>query len=786
MWYRNIKLAEQGVRSPVYQGVNLKDELTKLVKESSRMYDNKIAIDVDILNQKIRSSVLRFFISKVQMTSRDINGSFNQATKILTINPDEDVYKTVQNFNSTFRHELIHGTSPIKAKGYEAKQQLNITQKNLADQLQNSILEKSRKLKEYYENGTFSEDEYNALYKQLKEQFTLELDKIYDMKPNFDPNRNTRGRTTYFKDEEVMAQSEDFKNAFKKENLKEVYNKFYNGDVKKFQTDMRQFVASLPSIKKAWDQIYSESFNSPDYVEKLVEKNFSPDISDGYKRLKSNPNVNPALLADIETTAKTREKANILLKIPGYSFAEKVSSVFGYKIEFIMEDIKDPKWFGTLRNSISNDLIEIEEELGLRPQQKLLKSEQLALQNKKLKDNIFLDSKGNIVLKPEVISNTPPTLNVPVNSPVNAPASNVGYCHNPICDAFNIKEPNAGKFCDECGQAVHSTPKDIDAKRTSPTNKSKTKQLSSQEISKITSKLPQTKTISTPASKNAITSALPIIIKLFKGLGEYLQKNLDKLNNSKAGKVFNFAMLVKDVYFIITTADKISKQVNAGEEVMVKDQYDLGLTIVSLLTDQQTQAILRVIFPPIIVLLNNPQIQAWLAGINISANVLSGAVSVADQLGTMAGTTNKSEGATSGIMNTPGSAQALVMPVFQLREKYGEVYNALIDIEKGLSVPQAISKHIMKDASGGIDPYRLSLLYKFTGNKAKIIAYQNSAAFKKLPAQNQLLYPNANSTYVVSSYKKARDSQELAKQQSRQQSYNRNFGAGGVSSIPVQ
>ena len=53
MWYRNIKLAEQGVRSPVYQGVNLKDELTKLVKESSRMYDNKIAIDTDLLNQKI-------------------------------------------------------------------------------------------------------------------------------------------------------------------------------------------------------------------------------------------------------------------------------------------------------------------------------------------------------------------------------------------------------------------------------------------------------------------------------------------------------------------------------------------------------------------------------------------------------------------------------------------------------------------------------------------------------------------------------------------------------------
>jgi predicted membrane GTPase involved in stress response len=36
-----------------------------------------------------------------------------------------------------------------------------------------------------------------------------------------------------------------------------------------------------------------------------------------------------------------------------------------------------------------------------------------------------------------------------------------------------------------------------------------------------------------------------------------------------------------------------------------------------------------------------------------------------------------------------------------------------IDIEKGLSVSEVINKHIMKDASGGIEPYRLSLLYKF-------------------------------------------------------------------------
>jgi hypothetical protein len=243
-------------------------------------------------------------------------------------------------------------------------------------------------------------------------------------------------------------------------------------------------------------------------------------------------------------------------------------------------------------------------------------------------------------------------------------------------------------------------------------------------------------------------------------------------------------MLAKDIYFIVTLADKITKQINAGEEVMMKDQLDLGLTIVSILTDQQTQAILRTIFPPIIVLLNNPQIQAWLVGINVGANVLSGAVTVVDYLGTLAGTSNKSEGATAGVQNVPGGAQALVMPVFELNNKYGEVYNALIDIEKGLSVPQAINKHIMKDASGGIEPYRLSLLYKFINNKNRILEFQKSGAFNKLPVANQLLYPSANSAYAISSYKKAKDAQAKA----RQDAYNRNFGSGsgGGRALPAQ
>jgi hypothetical protein len=71
----------------------------------------------------------------------------------------------------------------------------------------------------------------------------------------------------------------------------------------------------------------------------------------------------------------------------------------------------------------------------------------------------------------------------------------------------------------------------------------------------------------------------------------------------------------------------------------------------------------------------------------------------------------------------------------------------------------------MKDASGGLEPYRLSLFYKFRENKPRILAYQKSPAFKKLPVANQILYPNANSVYAISSYKKAKDARERERQE---------------------
>ena len=99
-----------------------------------------------------------------------------------------------------------------------------------------------------------------------------------------------------------------------------------------------------------------------------------------------------------------------------------------------------------MRRSISNDVIEIEQELGLLPIHKPLRSEQIALQNKKLTDNIFLDSKGNLVLRPEIVPEIPTSV-APVNAPVSPPAVE-GYCHNPNCANYNMKDYDGGKYCE--------------------------------------------------------------------------------------------------------------------------------------------------------------------------------------------------------------------------------------------------------------------------------------------------------------------------------------------------
>ena len=714
MWYRYIKLAEQGVFNPIGPGgIDLNALIESFFNQSLIANSEGLkTLDFDKLNSLVQNSFLKNIISKVELEiNPDRLGGYNRRTKILKVDANPNI-QTIQNIISTIQHELTHGSSPIYKKYLESLKQYE----EWASKYQSpmyarlyEILDEKQSINSKLISGEITLEEYYAkidILQKESEKIKLEMEQTRPKK--FDMFEMTsRGRIPYFTDEEIMAQTRDLKNAFKQTNLIEVYKRFYNSDKISFLKDLNKLIATFPMIENVNSQLLSaknEAYFSPSNITNIIEN--LPEHKRYY--------IDALMTGDkskIETAEKfilAKEKQRLLkLHLPQVDFIDKLEEISGIRIYPILRDIKDPKYFTQMRKSLANDLIEIEQEWGIRKKHKPLRSEL----PKQKKQNVFVD--------------------------------------NGVNDDITEQKIN------------------------------------SSAIEKQTSKIVGNK-VSTSKSKNALSSALPIINRLFKQLGELINKNLDKFNNSKTGKVFNYGMLAKDIYFIINLADKITKQINAGEEVMMKDQLDLGLTIVSILTDQQTQAILRTIFPPIIVLLNNPQIQAWLVGINIGANVLSGAVSIADYLGTMAGTTNKSEGATSGVMNTPGSLKALVMPVFQLREKYGEVYNALIDIEKGIPQSQAIAKHLMKDASGGYEPYRLSLLYKFTENKAKIIQYQNSLAFKKLPAQNQLLYPNANSAYAISSYKKARDAQELARKQTRQQSYNRNFGPSGISSIPAQ
>lgn len=714
MWYRKIILAEQGVFNPIGpDGLDLNALIESFFNQSLKTDSEGVkTLDIEKLNQLVQNSFLKNIISKVELeTNINNQGAYNRRTKILKVDTNPN-YQTIQNIISTIQHELTHGSSPIYKKYLESLKKYDEWGTKFRTPMYerlNEILDEKFDLYPKMTSGEITREEYYAkidILQKESEKIKLEMEKTRPKEINM-LEMTSRGRIPYFTDEEIMAQTRDLKNAFKQSNLIEVYKRFYNSDKIAFTKDLNKLIATFPLIENVQSQLSNaknEAYFSPSNINNIIEN--LPE----HKRYYLDA-IMTGDQAKIETAEKfilVKEQQRILkLHLPQVGMIDKLQEVSGIKIYPILRDIKDPKYFTQMRKSLANDLIEIEQEWGLRKKHKPLRSEL----PKQKKQNVFVD--------------------------------------------------------DAVGDDVNE------------------QKINSSVIEKQTSKFVGDK-VSTPKSKNALSSALPVINRLFKQLGELINKNLDKFNNSKTGKVFNYGMLAKDIYFIITLSDKITKQINAGEEVMMKDQLDLGLTIVSILTDQQTQAILRAIFPPIIVLLNNPQVQAWLVGINVGANVLSGAVTVADYLGTLSGTTNKSEGATAGVQNVPGSAQALVMPVFELNNKYGEVYNALIDIEKGLSIPQAINKHIMKDASGGIEPYRLSLLYKFINNKNKILEYQKSNAFKKLPIANQLLYPNANSAYAISSYKKAKDAQELARKQTRQQSYNRNFGPSGISSIPAQ
>jgi hypothetical protein len=121
-------------------------------------------------------------------------------------------------------------------------------------------------------------------------------------------------------------------------------------------------------------------------------------------------------------------------------------------------------------------------------------------------------------------------------------------------------------------------------------------------------------------------------------------------------------------------------------------------------------------------------------------------VQIAEKAGEIAGDTNPSNDKLQGILSKPESLKSLGMSFTDLKEDFGEVYNALIDLEKGLSFEKSLNKHIPD-----LDPYKSQLLLKFYLNRDKL---------KQVKGTGEELYPASTSAYVKSSYYNKRKEQE--------------------------
>lgn len=151
-------------------------------------------------------------------------------------------------------------------------------------------------------------------------------------------------------------------------------------------------------------------------------------------------------------------------------------------------------------------------------------------------------------------------------------------------------------------------------------------------------------------------------------------------------------------------------------------------------------------------LMSIPQIAA-LAGpfapALLTAGFISGTVGtpIARALGDFGGTSNTS---LRENMNEPTIKNNLIVSIDDLKENYGEVYNALIDSEKGMSTVQSMTKHIVDN-----NPYKFLLFSNFKENRDLL---------KKMNGKGKEFYPTASSNYVVSSfYKKNKEQTEKSK-----------------------
>ena len=189
----------------------------------------------------------------------------------------------------------------------------------------------------------------------------------------------------------------------------------------------------------------------------------------------------------------------------------------------------------------------------------------------------------------------------------------------------------------------------------------------------------------------------------------------------KAGPLLRTINLLGLAAKVFSIVDKINKK----EEV---PQSDIAEVISNIITIPQVAAIAGPFSP------------ALLAAGFISSTV---GIKLADKGGEFAGTTNSN---LRDVLNESVNRNKLLITLDDFKSNYGEVYNALVDSEKGLNQAQSISKHIVDN-----DPYKFLLFNNFRENRERL---------KSIITTGEEFYPTSTSAYVKSSYYKKRKEQE--------------------------
>lgn len=227
MWYRNIKIAEQGMFDPkTSTGQSLKNLLENIILNS---YENDV-LNLETLNKNLAASELKEYVSKfVPEYGSQYNARYDQNTKTMYLKLSIKKEALI----SFAKHELIHGADP--------------------------------RLKQVGPGKKFKTiDEMNQHYGNQWEK---------------------SGRSRYYDPLEVTAWRQQFEDAFDAKNLKAIYDNFYkdvpNGE-DLFKKELKEFIDSLRTFSVNYDNALLEIDRKIDENPNLNQMSIEKEIFDKY------------------------------------------------------------------------------------------------------------------------------------------------------------------------------------------------------------------------------------------------------------------------------------------------------------------------------------------------------------------------------------------------------------------------------------------------------------------------------------------------------------------------